>query len=131
MSWKFWKKEQKFDFDKLSSTLQSNTDPFAPDQLGLSQDRTAGLAGTTGLPPQQFSDPFANPDMGPDVIRGKQNYLREVPSNQSRPGQASEVLEKDMEIISSKLDAIKAMVENVNHRLDQIERQGKEPYKHW
>ena len=135
---KFWKKEPEFDFDKLSGQLSTQPDPFgvgqappAADQLGLGMDRTAGLAGTGPL--EESRPSYSGGEFGSDVIRGKQGYVRELPTQQ-RFGSSSaggDVLAKDMEIISSKLDAIKAMVESVNQRLEQMERQGRDAYKRW
>lgn len=126
---KFWKKEPSVDFDKLKQELDVGA--FGgQDQLGLGMDRTAGLGGTESI---HSSSPLGEPDLGPDVIRGKQDYLRELPSSQQRSplSGGSDVLLKDVEIISSKLDTIKAMVESINQRLEQLERSSRDAYKRW
>lgn len=128
---KFWKKDE-LDFPKLEP-LPGDALPTS-DSLGLGADRTAGLGGTGAFEPMPALQPFQSSAGDSDVIRGKQDYLRELPSSQPRAqtGMASaDMLEKDMEIISSKLDAIKAMVESVNQRLEQMERQGRDAYKRW
>lgn len=137
MKLKFWKKEPEFDFkEPLPATGNDPLAAFGPapgEQLGLGMDRTAGLGGTSPLDPYQSSTPT---EFGQDVIRGKQDYLRELPSAQPRLAQTSlqssgETVAKDLEIISSKLDAIKAMMESVNQRLEHLERNSRDAYKKW
>ena len=138
MKLKFWKKEPEFDFrEPLPATGNDPLTAFGPapgEQLGLGMDRTEGLGGTGPLDPYQGNSQAT--DFGQDVIRGKQDYLRELPSAQPRLAQTSlqapgETVAKDLEIISSKLDAIKAMVESVNQRLEHLERNSRDAYKKW
>ena len=134
MKLKFWKREPEINFDKLKEELSAGSTPS--DSLGLDLDRTAGLGGTGRIenasPRTEMtlnSDPFH--DAGEGVIRGRQDYLRELPSKTNPAGSSPDMLLKDVEIISSKLDTIKAMVESINQRLDQLERQGRDAYKRW
>lgn len=62
-------------------------------------------------PPQQYAQPFTPPPI-PTI----------QPLQQVQPS----ITSKDIEIISAKLDAIKAMLDNLNQRIANLERIARE-----
>ena len=131
-------------FDKLTfwkhDTTPSSTPP--PD-LGIGQDRT-GLRSESGFPDEigQSQDPFKdttglptmdqpNPSFGQPAKLPTLEPIEETPASQpSAFGQLNEIKNppkinqgsKDLEIIDSKVDTIKAMLENLTHKVEKIER---------
>lgn len=110
-------------------------DPFAPQPTGLDaplgapdqQQQSMGF----GMPPQsqQMSQQQQQRQFTPEDFG-----FEKVPQSQqprgsgSFGGSVSEInFGKDLEIISAKLDAIKAELDSVNQRLKRIERIAEEP----
>jgi len=104
-------------------------DPFAP--------QPTGLDAPLGAPDQQQSTGFGMPPHQQMPQQQKQFTpedfgFEKVPQNQqprgSFGGSVSEInFGKDLEIISAKLDAIKAELDSMNQRLKRIERIAEEP----
>ncbi len=65
--------------------------------------------------PSSFPEPAANP-FAPSAFEAKSQF-------------ESSVGQKDIDLLSSKLDTIKAMLENVIQRLDRIEKEKAEPVR--
>jgi hypothetical protein len=112
------------------------------DDLGLGMDPAMG-GGDYGGGAPGYGDPMGSPDMGygmppqdpmaqplqpagysPEAM----GFERVPPGTPSypQPGQSQSIsdinLGKDMELISAKLDAIKAELDSINQRLKRIER---------
>jgi len=113
----FWKKEPKLDLD---TSLDMGPDPNygAPPQQGTEMN--------LGLDSQNLGMPSTPP--GPDMQMPNMHMPAEQPRVvhdpvQSAPQQLqSESHEKNLEIISMKLDNLKVAIENINQRLINIER---------
>lgn len=58
----------------------------------------------------------------PSAFQQSQNYQEEI---------STKDISKNIELISAKLDAIKAMIENLNHRMDKIENKDKKETLRW
>ncbi len=112
---KFWKKDE-------ATFGDINLDaPIG----GLQADRTTGLVGTgelggfavdQGYPGQAMpQEDFGLPPPG-------LSHRPIPPPSRQAPLQA-DMLQKDIEIISSKLDALRATLEAINQRLSNIERE--------
>ena len=88
-----------------------------PADLGLGQN--LGL----DIPKQQAPDVSQ-----PHPMAGKMSEPEPLMSQpmQQYPQQPVISQNRDMELIAAKLDALKAMMENINHRLENIERMAKE-----
>ena len=123
----FWKKKDNFDF------AQDANSGFG----------TAGLGGTglnsnygdlgmdTG---QGYDSPGFRQNQGDEFARTSQQFqypqpsipqapfMQSSPLNNSNPQQSGYIVNKDMEVISSKLDAIKAVLDAINQRLTTLER---------
>lgn len=127
----FWKKKD--EFDEISKDLGLGSD-FGRD-LGLGDDMGAGSA-----MPGYGQEPSFDADFGAQQIAGTPQQLQPMRQQtyqayQQQPMQAytpvvsappptmqEQALVKDIEIVSSKLDTLKATLENINHRLMEIER---------
>lgn len=90
--------------------------------------------GNYGDPGQQFNnqqasqqfDSFGNP-------RPQQRFEQAYPQSfQGQPQQASQNdYSKDMQIIIAKLDALRAEIQNISHRLDNLEKQKDQNKRYW
>ncbi len=114
---KFWKKgEPSFGDINMSAPIG-----------GLQEDRTAGLGGTSDLggfdQGQEFPESPPSPE-GFGLPPPGLSY-RPIPPAARHPAAAmpTDTLQKDIEIISSKLDALRATLEAINQRLSSIERE--------
>jgi len=101
----FWKKDDIPDLSKLGTL---GVEPRA--SLGQMPGEMPGDAGRP-----QFSYPNA-----PELVPATESFSRQgmpYPSSDS-----SYILAKDIEILSSKLDALRAGIESINQRLANLER---------
>ena len=111
------------------------------DELGLGMDPEMGAGGFGAGGAPGFGEPMGSPDMGygmppqdpmaqpaqPGGYSPESMGFERMPPgtpSYSQPNQnISDInLGKDMEIISAKLDAIKAELDSINQRLKRIER---------
>ncbi len=106
----FWKKEDDFGFDKIAAEeLQKagiEDDPF---RSGMNEGMSNGLdnpalGGTATMTRTDFGAPATRPGFIPQQAGGGMSGNR------------------DIELISSKLDTIKAMLNSVDQRLASVER---------
>lgn len=135
----FWKKEPKLDFD---TGLDMNTQVTGPDP-GLSQGNAYNFQqtgdpyvdGQQGSAPQyQQNPPFPqSPYQQPDnsFQPHQQGYMggeMHEPKVVERPQQnlQGDSYDKNLEIVSMKLDNLKVALENINQRLINIERMAME-----
>ncbi len=114
----FWKKKDSFDYSKL----EGGSD------FGLGKDATPGLGGTPDLGPlpggpSSHSEPSTTiqgtgyKDLKPaDLDEPHQGYARPSPSP-ATPVQGN----RDLEVVSAKLDSIKAAIESLNLRMQNME----------
>ena len=87
------------------------------DDLDLGLDKPMDL-NTPGLPPQQESAP---PQPAPSIAQPR--FEEPSPRHAAPPMNAVGAgSPKDLEMISAKLDTIRAMVENISQRLEMMER---------
>lgn len=120
---KFWKHDE--GFGDLGGGLgdMGDTPPGLDDSTGSFRE-TEELS---KLPPGTY------PEGDNLTIRGSSAFQRELPPQQPRlhsttlQGYSSG---PDLELVSSKLDTIKAMLESVNQRLETLEREMRK-YKGW
>ncbi len=109
---KFWKKKDSLDFDSLASKEFSGS--AFPDQEML------------GKAPE-FNDPM--------VGRRSESLGQYTPPTSALPQQGSVGEGRDLELISSKLDTIKALLTSMEQRLANVEKslgsQQKPPQRLW
>lgn len=108
---KFWKKEDDFDFDKLTEK-EISPGGSVHDDLGLDQ-KSLGLDEKSMFPEEEnaFPSQGRNVPLSPPI--GSSPYKSTSPS-----GAAS----RDLELINSKLDTVKALLNSLDQRMSNLER---------
>ena len=106
----FKKKEDDFDFSKFDNT---ETPGFNEGHNGLPADGDI----TANTRPQD--DMGFNPNPSSFDELHKMSAVREAPA--ARTGGERD-LGRDIELLGAKLDAVRAILDSVNHRLEKIER---------
>lgn len=97
---KFWKREDDFDFDKIVEEHSAGAKPgFEKDELGL------------GHPDLGLEEKSPFPDT---PISGKTTSAYTPPLGGSR--------DRELELINSKLDTLKALLTSIDQRLANVER---------
>ncbi len=109
----FWKKEDDFDFDRMTQQEMGKSPSLGPDPL----------AGSQGFPDEKSafgSDPFSpKPTFGqPSTSRADEPAAMDSWKQQNNTGGSS----KDIELINSKLDTLKAILTSMDQRLSNVER---------
>lgn len=144
----FWKKEDDFSdlgLGKPADLTQADFGPNMSFERGLEQGDETGLGNTgrsfrnTG---QQPFDAGMQPDF--DSSTGVDNYPSQqqstsqsrmqqppAPYNTHTPTPHEYMLSKDIEVISSKLDALRASLDSINQRLANLERMAESPRRGW
>lgn len=123
----FWKKEPEINLDPSidmgpsNSGMETFSQPPSFDSInnpGLPNDPMAGL------PPQPQPDPVLDNNFGGDNRYNQPSYDRPRIVNDPMVQQPNmnDGAQKNMEIISMKLDNLKIAIENMNQRLQNIER---------
>jgi len=112
----FWKKDD-LDFDELVSK-----DMHDPNLSGMPKD-DLGLPGESEFQhdPLGPQDPLASaPTLRPSADR--EHPLQQLSSQQNYSSYAQPQRNTDLELVNSKLDTIKAMLNSMDQRLSRIER---------
>ncbi len=113
----FWKKDE-FDFDSMSSDPFSSKSQGGPaqDNLGLPSDSPAADPFAAQAPKQT---PIGSPGEAPDY-----NPSEHAPNafSQARGQDTGGITHREIELISSKLDTIKALLASLDQRVGVIEQ---------
>lgn len=117
---KFWKKEDDFNFDDLASK-DMNQDLFKGDNLGLDQqsqfpqEKSPFQEQQSAQTPPAFQEPEPAPS-GIEQLRQQQTaYQQKQPAGQGISG-------RDVDLLNSKLDTIKALLNSMDQRMGNLER---------
>lgn len=102
---KFWKKEDEFDFDALASK------EMAKDFPSMEQQPTTPPAGETS--------PFEELDRRSDPFASQPESVAPSLAPQSTQELGNK---RDMELMNSKLDTIKALLQSLDQRLANLEK---------
>ncbi len=115
----FWKKKD--DFGDLGKDLDLGKD-FGMDQ-GPSPDLGMGLEPLPQQPYQKYPSMQPQPGFSAQSFPAQQPYQNSYPSSPSFAGSSNDsyIASKNLEIISSKLDALKASMDSLNQRVANIE----------
>ncbi len=132
---KFWKKDDEF------GDLDLDKDLGMDSNLGLGVDSNTGIESGLGLDkppshnipkiPESFEEsigqekqdnfnPYESPKR-PDPMQQPMQQQQPVSSNIHN----QDLLRKDLEIISAKLDVLKSSLDTINHRLSSLEQKEK------
>lgn len=122
---KFWKREDDFDFDKLTDKEMGagKEDLFKGEDLGLEQ-KSAELEEKpmfpeeqqpAAQPQQQFTEPGLQPPPGGLQQMQQQQAMATAPA-------PAGTKERDTELLSSKLDTIKALLNSLDQRIANLEK---------
>ncbi len=104
----FWRRDDELDFDKLAD--QQLKTGIKDDPFSMNQDI-------------EERSPFPEEPVRPTTARG--SPYRQTTFQPSAPAtftQPAENIQKDLELISSKLDTIKAMLSSLDQRTANLER---------
>lgn len=108
---KFWKKDEEFTLDKAGI-------PELPPEPG-SPPQDVGAWG----PQTPHPEPLAPLPPGPAGMPERRLPPMEASVHPAMTGPSAERdLHKDLELINAKLDALRATVDNINQRLERMER---------
>lgn len=96
------------------------------DNFALGQDTTSGLGGTADLGAMNSQQPGTIPPTLERIQPNEQQFpANTFPPNTYAPNRPAEpnndLVNKNIEIISYKIDALKASIESINQRLANIE----------
>jgi hypothetical protein len=128
----FWKKKDEFDLGDLGPMPGEEKDKGMPsatpspfekemgtEPSGFPEEPSTHPSPAAGVPEEPSGPDFSAPPGGPAPTH---------PAAAQMPSPASG--NRDIELISAKLDAIKAMLENINQRLATLERIAKSSSEH-
>jgi hypothetical protein len=110
----FWKKNDEFSFDDLANKELQRAGSIEPDNLGLDR-KPLGLDEKS-----PFDDPFKSGTQ--DSTFPQQNSPFEDLNQRNQAPPPPQSGNRDLDLINSKLDTIRAMLQSMEHRLDRFER---------
>ncbi|MBI2665170.1 hypothetical protein HYX12_00945 [Candidatus Woesearchaeota archaeon] len=110
---KFWRREDSLDFDELAQRDMKQS--FPKDNLGLNR-KPEGLEERS--PFDEQADLTSQQPIAPTSPIGEDHPLSKLSS--TTPSSARNT---DLELVNSKLDTIKALLNSVDQRLSNLERQ--------
>ncbi|MEK6938189.1 MAG: hypothetical protein AABX04_04050 [Nanoarchaeota archaeon] len=120
----FWKKEDEFNFDQVAERDMNKPDPFSQ---GFEQNPEE-----SAFPPEQSTfDQPQTPSPGASPQQYAQASRTALYPGSSKPSIGPSG-DRDLDLINSKLDTIRAMLSAIEQRLDKIERgEPKAPPRLW
>lgn len=110
------------------------------EQLGLGKEQDLTKGAEPGLPglepgygggPGMPQGPGAQPMQRQQFQQPAQQQPYGAPIQPMQPAPGAAVMSKDIEIVSSKLDALKATLDGINQRLANLERLAQDNKKRW
>lgn len=114
----FWKKEDEFDFDE---TAEKELDfPKEEDEFNLDQQPSEL---DEGFPAEEHpsAPPFSEPQV-PGRSRGQRDSLSQPSSAYAHREPVAGTRDRDLELIQSKLDTLKAILTSLDQRMANLER---------
>ncbi len=129
---KFWKKDE-MDFGDLDKGMDFGSSQdmgIGQDRLNMAASQPGMESGDLGLQTQQQNPPTQTNeeiDYSEGFSMPKRSFARQEPAQPSPaptkqfPQEQNTISEKNFEILSNKLDAIKSSLESINHRLNLLE----------
>ena len=115
----FWKKDDEFSFDDMADKEMAKAGSLDQDNLGLDQ-KPPGFDEKSHFDEQPIAQPTPTYQQPQTQTPFQQLQQRAPPVPPQSTGN------KDIDLINSKLDTIKAILQSMEQRLDQIDRSGGE-----
>ena len=115
----FWKKEDDFNFDDVASKDMGN-DMFKGDNLGLKEQPLTQEKDPFAIPTEKEQPSFYPPPEQTSGIQQLQEQNQQTMQPQQRA--TTGVSARDVDLLSSKLDTIKALLNSMDQRLANLER---------
>ncbi len=125
----FWKKKDDLALPPVDKIMGNNSSPGLPEDPNFGTSSAHGFESNNMLPDlNSGNDPMQQSSFGSSPISQFTSHdVAAPPSFQEHAPQLqdsrNDLLQKDMEIISAKLDYLKATLEHINQRLANIERE--------
>ena|SRR3989338_1015643 len=117
----FWKKRDEFDFDDLANKQMPSGDLIMPEGLGENdpfKDKSMFPENKSPFEPHEDDSLSTRSAMPSAGVPQRQNY----PGTQQQSGQQGYSQNRDLELINSKLDTLKAMLTTIEQRMAEMER---------
>ena len=115
----FWKKDDDFNFDDIASK-DMGKDLFKGDDLGLKEQPLTQEKDPFAMPTEKEQPPFSPPAEQTSGIQQLQEQNQQTMQPQQRA--ATGISARDVDLLSSKLDTIKALLNSMDQRIANLER---------
>jgi hypothetical protein len=115
----FWKKEDDFNFDDVASK-DMGQDLFKGDNLGLKEQPLTQEKDPFTMPTEEKAPSFSAPEEQTSGIQQLQEQNQQTlhPQQSATTG----ISARDVDLLSSKLDTIKALLNSMDQRMANLER---------
>jgi hypothetical protein len=116
----FWKKEDDFDFDSIANKDMSHNpdaDLFKGDDLGIKEQPLTSEKDPFAMPTEKETPAFSPPGEPASGIQQLQEQ-----NQQSQQQATTGISARDVDLLSSKLDTIKALLNSMDQRMSNLER---------
>ena len=114
----FWRKDDEFDFDKMAEH-ESQGDIFKEDDLGLDR-KPAGLDEKSPFDDFGAEHEQTLQSLPPHLQQPRPSFTaRQPPQTAASPAMGGD---RELELISSKLDTVKAILTSMDQRISNLER---------
>jgi len=116
----FWRKDDEFDFDKMAEH-EAGGDIFKVDDLGLDQ-KPAGLDEKSPFDDldTENGQTLQSQSLPPHLQQPRPSFTARRPTKTAvSPGMGGD---RELELISSKLDTVKAILTSMDQRISNLER---------
>ena len=114
----FWKREDDFNFDDIASKDMGH-DMFKEDNLGLKEQPLVQEKDPFAMPTETEQPSFSAPAESTSGIQQLQEQNQQM-RNQQRA--TTGISARDVDLLSSKLDTIKALLNSMDQRIANLER---------
>jgi hypothetical protein len=115
----FWKKEDDFNFDDIASK-DMGSDMFKGDNLGLKEQPLTQEKDPFAMPTETEQPSFTPPEESTSGIQQLREQTQQTMQTQQKA--TTGISARDVDLLSSKLDTIKALLNSMDQRIANLER---------
>ena len=115
----FWKKEDDFNFDDIANK-DMGQDLFKSDDLGLKEQPLTQEKDPFAMSTEKGQPSFSPPEEQTSGIQQLQEQNQQT--RQYQQGATTGISARDVDLLSSKLDTIKALLNSMDQRMANLER---------